>query len=375
MRLCGGAPIVGGVTRTRAVDAVLAAALAALGFCEATLGLTMAEEPVALAATAVLVAAPLAFRRDHPLPVLAAVCGGLLLQAALGSGLPGGLAGFVALGLAIYTAAAATALRTAVAALVGSVLAACAVVALSGDSRAGNYVYVVCVALAAWLGGRAVRLAGERSALLSERRATQERSRIARELHDVVSHHVTAIVVRAAAERRSMGDVPAAQVLAEVEQEGRETLHELRRLLGVLRVDDPSGVPTAPQPGLSDLPGLVRASGAKGVPATLRVHGPEQRLGEGLALVVYRVVQESLTNAAKHLASAHAEISLRWSADRLSVEVLSRGTPTSRTDGVPGGGFGLTGMSERVHAYGGALDAGATDGGFRVHASFPLDRP
>lgn len=361
------------MTRIPAADLALAAVLAVVGFLEAFLGLTIPAEPAALATTALLVAAPLAVRRAHPVPVLAAVLLGQLLQAALGSGLPGGLAGFLVVVLAVYTAAASTALPRALAALAASLLAVGAVVAFSGDARPGNFVYAGCVSLAAWLAGRAARLAGERSALLAERKAMQERSRIAGELHDVVSHHVTAIVVRASAERRSMGDTAAAQVLSDVEREGRETLQELRRLLGVLRVDDVSAVPVAPQPGLGELGDLVSSSAARGVPATLSVEGAERRVGEGLALVVYRVVQESLTNSAKHLASAQADIRLRWSADRLAVEVLSRGSSTARSAFPSPGGYGLKGMAERVAAYGGVLDAGATEGGFRVHASFPLE--
>ena len=361
------------MTRIPAADLALAAALAVVGFLEAFLGLTTPAEPAPLAATALLVAAPLAVRRTYPLSVLASVLLAQLLQAGLGSGLPGGLSGFLTVVLAVCTAAAYTPLPTALTALAASMLAVGAIVTLSGDARPGNFVYAGCVVLAAWLAGRAVRLAGERSALLAERKAMQERSRIAGELHDVVSHHVTAIVVRASAERRSMGDTATAQVLEDVEREGRETLQELRRLLGVLRVDDTSAVPVMPQPGLTELGELVSGSGARGVPATLSVEGGERRVGEGLALVVYRVVQESLTNAAKHLVSARADVQLRWSQDRLAVEVLSRGRFAGHSGSPSPGGYGLKGMAERVEAYGGVLDAGATDGGFRVHASFPLE--
>lgn len=359
--------------RALPADLVLAAGVAVLGFADARLGLTVDREPTLLAATAVLPAAPLAVRRVRPVQALAAVLAAQLLQAAVGSTLPGGLAGLLATGLAVYAAGSGTGLRPALLSLAGAVVGLSAVVALSGDSRWGNYVYAACVAAAAWLAGRAVRLTGERSELLAERRAMQERTRIAGELHDVVSHHVSAIVVRAAAERRGLGsDEQQGRVLAQIEAEGRETLHELRRLLGVLRTDNPSSVPTSPQPGLAELPALVASSRTRGVASTLAVEGAPQRVGEGLALVVYRVVQECLTNAGKHLAAAHAHVSLRWTPDHLAVEVLSTGRPSTNPASATGGGFGLRGMAERVRAYGGALDAEPTDQGFRVHARFPL---
>jgi signal transduction histidine kinase len=364
------------LTRTTPADMTLAVGVAVLGFAEARFGLTMDPEPSVLALTAVLAAAPLAARRTRPVTVLAAVLLAQLVQALLGSAIPGGLAGLIAAGVAVYTAASATGLRPGLLSLAGSVLGFWAVVALSGDSRWGNYLYAACIAVAAWLAGRAVRLTGERSALLAERRATQERARIAAELHDVVSHHVSAIVVRAAAERRALPeDEPQAQALHQIEEEGRETLHELRRLLGVLRTDDRRTVPTSPQPGLAELPALVASSRGRGVPATLSVEGGPQRVGEGLALVVYRVVQESLTNAAKHLAAAQAHITLHWTTDLLAVEVLSTGRPAAGPALATGGGFGLRGMAERVRAYGGALEAEPTEHGFRVRARFPLGQP
>ena len=359
--------------RTIPADVVLAGGVAALGLADARFGFTVDRESTLLAATALLPAAPLAIRRVRPVLALAAVLLAQLVQAALGSTQPGGLAGLIAVGVVVYTAGATTELRTALLSLAGAVVGLWAVVAVSGDSRWGNYVYAACVAVAAWLAGRAVHLTGERSALLAERKAMQERARIARELHDVVSHHVSAIVVRAAAERRALGqDEPHAQTLGQIEAEGRETLHELRRLLGVLRTDDPSTVPTSPQPGLAELPALVASSLSRGVPATLSVAGPQQRVGEGLALVVYRVVQESLTNAAKHLVAAQAQVTLRWTANHLAVEILSTGRPSTTPASATGGGFGLRGMAERVRAYGGALDAEPTQHGFRVHARFPL---
>lgn len=358
--------------RFRVVDVVLVGALTALACVESLSSLVAPRSPAYVALTVPLVTVPLLFRRLRPEAAAATMLGGLVLQAALGSDLPGGVAEPVALVVMLYSLAAHLPLRRALVVLAGAAATLVVVVGL-GDARAGNFVYAETLVVLAWLSGRGVRLAEERSALLADNRAMQERSRIARELHDVVSHNVSAIVVQAAAERRDLpGDHPTASALADIEQHGRETLQELRKLLGLLRVDADGSAPLAPQPGLGDLAALIESARGRGIRAELMVQGEQREVGDGLGLAVYRVVQESLTNVGKHTVDGRAEVRLRWGEQTLQVDVVSSGEPAPRGRSVPGAGYGLQSMAERVRAQGGELLAVPGLDGFAVHATFPL---
>jgi signal transduction histidine kinase len=274
----------------------------------------------------------------------------------------------------VYAAGSVLELRSSVVAAGTAALTQCTVIVLEGDARAGNFVYATTVVVVAWLAGRGVRLADERSRLLAERRAMQERARIARELHDVVSHHVSGIVVQAAAERRDHAEgSSAAEVLRTIEQQGRQTLQELRGLLGLLRMDD-EGPPLTPQPGAADLPGLVESARSTGVEVSLESVGDPAPVGEGVGLAVYRLVQECLTNARKHNADPRAAVTVSWGPQEVAVDVLSSGTPTAGRP-VPGSGYGLTAMAERVRAHGGTLTAAPTERGFLVQAILPVGTP
>ena len=245
------------------------------------------------------------------------------------------------------------------------------VVGLGDGARAGNFVYASSVVVLAWLSGRAVALARERATLLADHRRSQERSLMARELHDVVTHAMSAIVIQASAERRSLAPgSDTAGVLHSIEDQGREALRELRRLLGVLTLDEAGGAPLSPQPGLADLPRLVESARHHGLDVTLRTSGTPGQLGPGAELALYRVVQEALTNAGKHAGRHHAEVSLAWRGDEVEVEVVSHGR-SGRGRRLPGSGFGPRSMAERVQAYGGVLNARPTNEGFRVLAQLP----
>ncbi len=209
---------------------------------------------------------------------------------------------------------------------------------------------------------------------LLERGATQavleERARIARELHDLVAHNVSVMVVQAGAERHALpGDqTETRETLAAIEQSGRQALAEARRLLGMLRRDgEPDGL--APQPGLDQLDGLVEQVRRAGLPVALTVAGDAAPLPAGLDLCAYRIVQEGLTNALKHAgAGARAEVRVGYAPAALEIDVRDDG----RGGGPAGAGHGLIGMRERVALYGGELEAGPeAGGGFGVHARLP----
>jgi signal transduction histidine kinase len=227
-------------------------------------------------------------------------------------------------------------------------------------------------ALVALLGDRAARLERERERDMAQA-AMEERTRIARELHDVIAHSVSLIVVQASAERRLLTPEQSRteEVFATIEDAGREALGELRRLLGVLRArSEPNRL--APQPGLAALPDLVAESRRAGQQIDLDQSGDPVALPTGLDLAAYRIVQEALTNARKHAPGAPTEVSLRWRADALDIEVLN--PETAAPTHVNGTGHGLIGMRERATLYGGRVDAGRTAAGFRVHAVLPIEQ-
>jgi signal transduction histidine kinase len=208
----------------------------------------------------------------------------------------------------------------------------------------------------------------------AERAAADERARIARELHDVISHDVSLMVLQASVERRvHTGDATTAQTLANIESTGREALAELRRMLGVLHKND-HDAPLRPQPGLAQLPDLVEQARAAGVPIELVVDGQPVAVSPGLDIAAYRIVQESITNAAKHAAGTSVIATLRYREDSLEIDVVNDGGSGAAPDvPLPRGGHGLVGMHERVALFGGTLEAMPDDGGgFRVRARLPL---
>lgn len=282
---------------------------------------------------------------------------------------------------------------------------------------------VVCVA-AAWLAVALVRTrrrwrtaVGERGWLLERERESAarvaivaERDRIARELHDIVSHNVSLMVVQAGAAREVLGTMPdeAAAALLAVEDAGRGAMTDLRHLLGLLAPsangEDIDGGPAtdsgavrhggdtaelAPQPGLDRLCSLVDRISFAGLPVEVRISGEPRPLPQGIDVTAYRIIQEALTNALRHGDGGKAEVTVRYADHTLRVEVLNTG-PSVLTGDVAsespsarparrhrdGAGRGLLGLRERVAVYGGDLDARRRlGGGYRVRARIPLDRP
>ena len=205
----------------------------------------------------------------------------------------------------------------------------------------------------------------------AELAAAQERARIARELHDVVAHGLSLMVVQAEAAEEVLAADPAAVVgpLHRIQETGRQSLGEMRRLLGVLRGSE-AGEPTAPQPSLARLSDLTDEAVAAGLPVEVHVDGDERELPLGVQLTAYRIVQEALTNARRHAAASRAVVRLGYGADALRIEVTDDGH--GPTGGRPG--HGLIGMRERAALYGGTLTAGAgATGGFSVTAVLPLE--
>ena len=202
--------------------------------------------------------------------------------------------------------------------------------------------------------------------------AAEERARIARELHDVVAHSVSTMVLQAGGARqvlRSHTD-DADEALRSVERTGRQALRELRRLLGILRTDE--GPRLHPQPGVADVEPLVRQMREAGLPVELSVSGRPIGVAPGFDLAAYRIVQEALTNVLKHAGRVETTVQLEFGGDALEVAVRNRGpVPAQNGDG---GGHGLVGMRERVALYGGTLQAGPDDrGGFAVLARLPFE--
>ncbi|GAA4896998.1 sensor histidine kinase [Stackebrandtia albiflava] len=209
--------------------------------------------------------------------------------------------------------------------------------------------------------------------------AEQERARIARELHDVVTHSVSVMVIQAGAARKVMDTTPdrAREALLAVEAGGRAAMSELRHVMGLLTAvpgeDDSREL--SPQPDLNRLTGLAARVREAGTPVELLVTGERRRLPPGVELAGYRVVQEALTNTVKHAAGAEARVVVDYGADRLRLEVTDSGGDTA-TDVKRGDGRGLLGLSERLGVYGGTLAAGPRPlGGYRVEAVIPLEVP
>jgi signal transduction histidine kinase len=234
-----------------------------------------------------------------------------------------------------------------------------------------------------WLAGVFVRSRRQAAALAArsaalERQAEQaaaaERARIARELHDIVAHHLSVVVLHAAGARAAGGADP--QTLAEIEESGRQALTETRRLFGVLR-EPGAEVGRAPQPGIGELPALAGRLRAAGLEVSLSIDGDHTTLPSAVNVSAYRIVQEALTNVLKHAGPARAEVTVGCADSAVTIEVTDDGRGNlAPLTGEVGGGQGLTGMRERVEVFGGELQAGPRPGGgFTVRARLPVGEP
>ncbi|WP_100449204.1 sensor histidine kinase [Glycomyces xiaoerkulensis] len=242
----------------------------------------------------------------------------------------------------------------------------------------GALFLVVGLSVRIWRQGRA-RVAEEEQVAEAERtrrRLLEERARIARELHDIVAHHMSVITVQAqTAEYRVEGlDEDARGEFRSISEQARESLSEMRRLLAVLRGDDQSG-PREPVPGPEELDSLVEAVDRAGTPAALTVDELPEDLPESVSLTMYRVVQEALSNVVRHAAGAATEVEVGRLGSKVVITVVNAAPPEGGRATEPQRvGLGLAGMRERVSLLGGSLETGATDaGGYRVRAELPFD--
>ena len=340
-----------------------------------------------LALLPLLLGGSLLLRRRAPLVMWLTIWGCIGLLSLLADNLLRGLAWMFVVFAAAYSLGAHASLRRTVA---GLVLAAPVVVVLShrgelalafsqGEAGGKSAVDLALLQLVAfWLAGvlvharkRAATLAARGAAiqLQAEQAAAAERTRIARELHDIVAHHLSVIVLQAGGARAS--GKPAGAALEKIEDSARQALAETRRMLGVLRdPDEATGL--APQPGIGELDALAASVRAAGLPVNLVIDGDLARLPAAMDVSVYRIVQEALTNVLKHAGPARADVTIGCTAETVTIEVTDNGIgqPGPRS---PAGGQGLTGMRERAAVFGGELAAWPLPGGgFTVRGWLPL---
>jgi signal transduction histidine kinase len=374
------------VRDSRFQDATIAVALAALLVLQLLLS-DRGGSVLVNTAGALLLTLPLAARRRAPLAVAGTYVAASLLSAALGGGLhegePPPFASLAAGAIAFYSVGAYLEDRPA---LLGAGIGFAGLwssVIVNGEIDLPSFLFSGGLIVATpWFAGRSARSRAQRAAMLAREQrqreqvaVVEERARIARELHDVVAHHVGAIVAQSQGAQRLIDRDPerTREALATIEATGRAALGEMRASLGVLR--KPQGAaPLAPQSGMEDLTRLVEQARRSGLAVELVTEGKPAPLPAGADLSVYRIVQEALTNTLKHAGPVSARVAVRYGDGELELEISDEGAP-GRAAGrrVEPGGHGLVGMRERVALYGGDLRAGhRPEGGFVVRASLPL---
>lgn len=327
---------------------------------------------------------PLVFRRRWPSAAASVIAAAIALQALVVGTPPSGFLYWPILIGSYSLGAHAPATRRALAAVAGLSISYGLVIAYSLSHGGFNFTVIPwsLASLVPWVIGRYMRRRRARAAALveSDRRAwaqdqrrlhalEQERSRMARELHDILAHSVSLMGVQAGAAEQVLSHEPerARPVLRSIQQTSRDSVVELRRLLGMLRAEDLEP-DRAPQPRLDQVRALVAGMRTSGMPVDLRFEGVAQPLAPGLELTAYRVVQEALTNALKHSQPSRVAVLVRYGPERLDISVENDGVTAVRGEE----GHGLIGMRERVSLYGGRLTLGGAEGSFRVEAEIPV---
>ena len=336
------------------------------------------------AALMALATLPLAVRRRFPVAVLLTSAGAVALHQSLLDPVAMPASATIPVLIGLYTVGVHAAPARAVAAAVVTVVLAAVVNAAYWDEGLGWFLFAYTLIGSSFvLSGYSVRRHrrnAEQLYTLTERlrregdalarlAVVDERTSMARELHDTIAHGVSVMVLQAGAAEQVMTSSPdqAREAAHAVQDVGRSVLEELGRLLGVLHTDEDDS-PRAPQPSLSELDALVERVRRAGLPVVLQVDGEPAGLSPGVDASAYRVIQEALTNVLKHAGHVPTAVTVSWAPSSLALEVLSEGS-AGRPDV---DGHGLVGMRERVELYGGRLDAGPEAGGFAVRALIPL---
>jgi signal transduction histidine kinase len=336
---------------------------------------------------------PLVARRIAPLPIFLLTATATVVHALLAEGpLNTTLGSFIAL---FSVAEAYGRRRSAVLALTYAAVLAALIASRGGVPRAlSALIQTELAVLVAWTLGtwarerraylgsvedRAARAERERE-VRAQRAVSEERERIARELHDVVTHHVSVIVIQAGAARRALERRPddVREAIDAIDATGRQALADMRRMLGILGTatdTDTSrdGATLEPMPGMERLGPLLESVRAAGLPVELSIEGDRRPLDPGVELSAYRIIQEALTNTLKHAGGGRARVDVRYEPFALEVHVADEGGRGGGDLSAEGAGRGLIGMRERVAMFGGTLEAGPGGGGFRVAARLPLD--
>jgi signal transduction histidine kinase len=320
----------------------------------------------------------LAWRRRYPMGAFCVVMGAITVQSIVSGGPEAG-GSFLILLVAVYSAAAYGDRPFVVAAI------AAATVAVHDITdpfvqRVGDVVFAAIFAIVGFGFGRAVHGRRIRSALLAEEASrleserdemareavAEERSRIARELHDIIAHSVSLMVVQAIAGQRGQPQ----RALSSIESTGRQAMGEMRRLLAILNEDETGPVP--PQPGLEQLPALIEEVERAGLKVELVEHGERPQLSPGVELALYRITQEALTNSLKHAGPTRVEIELGFREHEVELAVRDHGGSARHDNGAWSGGRGLAGVRERAAIYGGELRTSHGAQGFELEVRLPL---
>lgn len=368
-------------------DALLAGLVTAAGLAEVWVPFDSVQgdgSPTVSTIAVLLSGALLVFRRSHPLlligvpliwVVTAIITGGQVQVLFFGQLIPM----YIALYSAVRHAGRRNAWIVACSVFVAVVLGDVFLPALQGPSQVLFHWAVFIVVVGVGVGLRISEHRAVQAALRASdieagarenalRAVADERARIARELHDILAHSVSVMVVQAGAAAQALEDDPAfvRRALEVIRTTGAQSLDEVRRVVALLREDD--GVGLAPQPGIAQLPELLARARDDGVAVELKESGTPVPMSPGQELSVYRVVQEALTNIRKHAPGASARIELRYAPTSVAVVVHDDGGGGEAS----GSGHGLVGMRERVAVYGGTMDAGPAGPGWRVHATVPV---
>jgi signal transduction histidine kinase len=367
------------------VDVVLATAVTVMGAVE--VGVGQLKGPVwATVPSVLLFGAPLLWRRRFPWTALLVAYGTIFGLYVAGVDQYNFLASVASALVIVFTFAGAVELGQAVAGLV----LASALLTVSALQGISGIIWGVGLVVGAWAAGRAIRarrllieeLDRTTTALRESREAhardavAAERTRIARELHDVIAHSVGVMVVQAGAAEQMIPLSPqrATTAVQSVQDCGRQALTDLRRLLGVLRPDGEDAGDLAPQPGLDALPELLERLGGAGLDVRLTRSGPVRPLAPGVDLAAYRIVQEGLTNVLKHAGAHSASLDLRYDQDGVDIEIRNGADEATLRRRVDGAGHGLIGMRERALMCGGSFAAGPEEGGgFAVRVRLPAE--